>query len=333
MSKKNPIDPNIFATSTGQFPTGGHGLKWNSQYYWDSASYNQQLYQMFRGECISLALTRYKWINLPETCNERFLELTLLTQGLATIAHPIDKPDEWRSLQCIWQGSDKSAYDMYGNPIAWKAFGINGAEFGATKATGYYIWDNKGRATIMDRIELWCRELVDIIRTSQQNRTHQKLPVIVTGPQEKDFDRLNMVKQIQGGELFIIGNNSLDSSFKVETLDTQVPYIGDDLMSTFMNVWNQIYSALGIKNLPFKAERRIEDEVQSQVDPSNLIALDGLSERRAACRYLNTHFDTFREKPLEVVWREDNESENYNIAHNVKDYVKLLGGDSDAGDE
>lgn len=308
------------------------GLKWNSQYYWDSASYNSQTYDMLRGEAISMALTRYHWVNLPETCDERFLELTLLYQGIATIAAPLDDPDEWRSLQCVWQSDDRGAYDMYGNPILWRAYGLNGDEFAASTANGIFIWDNKRRMPIMPRINILCRELVDILRTMQQNRAHQKLPVIITGPQEKIFDRAQMVKQISGGELFILGNDSLNQSFQAETLDTQVPYIGNELWTTYMNTWNALYEALGIKNLPFKAERRIEDEVESQSDPTNLIALDGLSERRKACKFLNSHFGTFKNKPIDVVWRSDTETANYDLAHDIGKLLNTVDGDGDDTD-
>lgn len=326
MSKGNgPIKPPLGGL-TDEFR---RGLKWNTNYYWDSASYNAQTYDMIRGEAISMALTRYHWVNLPPTCDERFLELTLLYQGVATIATPLNKPDDWRSLQCVFQSGTRTAYDMYGNPVLWKAFGWNGAEFAASKANGIFVWDNKRRMPVMPRIDILCRELVDILKTMQQNRGHQKLPVIITGPQEKDFDRTQMVKQIEGGELFIIGNDSLNKSFQAETLDTQVPYIGNELWATYMNVWNSLYEALGIKNLPFKAERRIEDEVESQSDPTNLIALDGLSERRAACKYLNETFDYFKEKPLDVVWRSDTETANYDLAHDVTKLLNTVDGDGD----
>ena len=49
--------------------------------YWQTEAYNQQLFTMFQSDLIELALSRFRWVNLPETCNERFLEWTLLTEG------------------------------------------------------------------------------------------------------------------------------------------------------------------------------------------------------------------------------------------------------------
>ena len=299
------------------------GLKWKSGSYWQSAGYNARLFQMFQTQILDMALTRYRWVNLPDTCDERFLELTLLFQGIATVAKPYsgEHADEWLSLQV---GGWKDKPDIYGNPSRWSALGVNGYSFNVTPDNGFYAWENHLRTPIQDRIDLWARELVDIIRTMQQNRVHQKLPLIIFGPQEKKLDLTNYVKQVGGGEVMILASDGIQN-LQATTLTppNATPFIGEQLFSNYQNVWNQIYAGLGIGNLPFKAERRIEDEVTSQTDPTDLIALDGLTCRRRMCDYLNAHFAEFEEKPLNVVWRQDNETANYNTLHNLEELLAL----------
>ena len=279
-----------------------NGLKWNSDRYWQTAGYNTRLFTMFKNQVLNMVLTRYHWINLPQTCDERFLEWTLYTEGIATIARPRSgaHANQWLSLT---MGGWDSVPDMYGNPSKWCALGVNGYSFNVNKSNGYYCWDNHLRAPLNDRVDLWCRELVDIVRTMQQNRVHQKTPMIISGVQEKRLDMTNLAKQVGGGELIVLATDGIQ------------------------DIWTQIYGALGIGNLPFKAERQIEDEVNSQQDPTDLIALDGLTERRKMCEYLNTHFTDFAEKPLDVVWRSDNETANYNITHNLQKLFELNNGD------
>lgn len=298
------------------------GLKWRNDNYWQSASYNSRLFSMLQSQIINMVLTRFKWVNLPETCDERYLELTLLFQGIATIAKPYsgEHAGHWLSLQV---GSWQDAPDMYGNPKRWTALGNDGYSFNASPINGYYCWDNHLRTPIQDRIDMWARELVDVLRTMQQNRVHQKLPLIIFGPQEKKLDLTNYVKQVGGGEVMIIASDGIQN-LQATTLTppNATPYIGDKLFETYTNIWNQIYSALGIGNLPFKAERRIEEEVKQSSEPTDLVALDGLTCRRRMCDYLNTHFEEFAEKPLNVVWRQDNVTTNYDILHNIESLLQ-----------
>ncbi len=84
----------------------------NSQYgnktLWRSAQRNKQFATMLRNEIIAMALSRYKWVNLPDTCDERYLEMILLTQGIATIAAPRsgEHMGEWLSLGLgSWRGA------------------------------------------------------------------------------------------------------------------------------------------------------------------------------------------------------------------------------------
>lgn len=304
-----------------------NGLKWETDTYWQTGDYNSRFYLMLRQQVESLALTRYHWINLPETCNERYLEMTLFYQGMATIAKPRSGKgaNKWLSLQMSgWE----NGIDIYGNPRIWRALAVNGYQFNVTPKNGYFVFDNCLQFPQFDRIDLWVRELVDIVKTMQQNRVHQKTPLLITGPQTKRLDMTNIVKQIGGGEVAIIASDGINEmQFKPLSQPNAVPFIGEELWGNYLNIWNQIYAGLGIGNLPFKAERRIEDEVESQSDPTDLIALDGLTCRRRLCDYLNANFPEFKEKPLQVVWRADNISKNYNTINNLQKLMKL--GDND----
>ena len=44
-----------------------NGLKWTSDRYWQTAGYNNRLFTMFKNQVLNMALTRYHWINLPQS--------------------------------------------------------------------------------------------------------------------------------------------------------------------------------------------------------------------------------------------------------------------------
>lgn len=294
--------------------------------YWQSADFNQRLYNGFRTQILNIAMSRFKWINLPATCDERFLEWTLLTQGVATIAHPKrgNRKECFYSTQAIVQNYP----NVYDNPTKWDSFGNNGWRFGVDSSNGVLIWDNLTRLPLLDMLELYARELTDIMRTKQLNRQHQKIPFIITGSQDQKLDMLNLYKMVDGGEPAILATNAM-STIDFKALKTDVPFLGNELQEEILNVWNNIYTLLGIDNMPFKAERQIQDEVNSATEPCEMMALSPLTARREACRKLNERFAPFIEKPIGVVWRKDNASDNYNFSNNTIEQAKVDAGDYD----
>lgn len=57
-----------------------------------SQQINSQAYFMAYSQMLNIALSRFRWLNLPKTCNAWFLEYNLLYYGYATIAYPHSKP-------------------------------------------------------------------------------------------------------------------------------------------------------------------------------------------------------------------------------------------------
>lgn len=57
-----------------------------------SQALNSQAYSMAYSQMLNIALSRFKWLNLPKTCDAWFLEYNLLYFGYATIAFPHSKP-------------------------------------------------------------------------------------------------------------------------------------------------------------------------------------------------------------------------------------------------
>lgn len=280
--------------------------------YWQSNAYNQQLFIAFRTQIINLALTRFKWVNLPATCDARFIEWTLLFNGIATIAKPKNK-NAWYSTQATINGH----INVYDNPVSWKSFGNNGWMFDVTPQNGVLVYDNLARQPIMPILDIYARDLVDIMRTKQLNRQHQKMPFILTGSQDQKLDMTNLYKQIDGGEPAIIATDALNT-IEFKALNTGVNYLGEQLQNELNNVWRLIYTVLGIENIPLKSERQVENEVNINAEPADKHALSPLMARREACKRLNNRFEPFLTEPISVVWREDVLSNNYNYVTSIE---------------
>ena len=297
--------------------------------YWQSAAYNEQLFYALRDQVLTLAMSRFRWVNLPKTCDARYLEWTLLTQTQATIAFPRKQPGVFYSTQVAYQ----TPPNIYDNPVRWESIGTNGWRFRANPRQGVIVWDNPTRYPLINKLNFYVHELVDILGAKKTNRVHAKTPFILKGPQEKELDMINLFKQIAGNEPAVIATNGLEA-IDIDALQTGVPYLANEFNSDWMNTWNMIYTVLGISNLPFKTERQIEDEVKSMVEPCGLYAQAALDCRRTAANELNRKFAKYLEAPIEVVWNRDVESINWNTAHDLEQLadLRLIGGGADDGD-
>lgn len=281
--------------------------------YWQTEAYNQQLFNIFQNDLIELALSRFRWVGLPETCNERYLEWTLLTEGSATLAYPSLTSETLLSLKSVQQG----APNMYDEPRSWRALGATGkTNFMCNWTNGVWIWENSTRYPLMVKINIWARELADIMRTKQINRYHMRMPLVITGPQDRAFDVQNFYKNIANGEPFVLAYDNFSDIQTSATMPERArEYIGDKLQAEWSNTWDAIYRELGIDSMPFKEERMIEDEVNSTMQPTELARLSPLTTRRAACDKLNARFGDRLAKPITVVWARDNITDNYDLRH------------------
>lgn len=306
----------------------GNKLISSSDMYWQSAYYNQMLYNQFRTLIINLAESRYKWLNLPKSCDERYLEQTLLFQGIATIGHP--KRGKLKNVFVSTMVATSEHPNIYDNFTKWRSIGNNGWNFRCSPNNAVIIWDNKYRTSILPMIDMYARELTDIVRTKQINRLHQKMPFILTGPEESARDMTNIYKQIAGNEPAIIMNKGRSSmGIEVSTINTQVPFIGAELNADLEQTWNQVYKFLGIRNVTQKKERQIYGEINTQTYPDDLMEYGYIDERRKAADMLNDRFHL----NIQVVKAQDNISENFNYNSNIimqEEIGKKTGG-SDNG--
>lgn len=282
--------------------------------FWQSDNYNFRSYNKNLDMLISIAINRFRWVNLPETCDSRFLERTLLRYGLATLCFKEDEPVRiYNTLQAMPNG----VYNMYGLPIQWRAVGYDGlTDYPVTDANGELCFYSNSRFIPWNALEIFARKMTHYERTEDVNLTNQMQPYIYIAPQEKKMELVNLVKQIQGGEPAVMGDTGLlDLVQNVTAIDTKTPLITEELARCWQNELNRALLWLGVPHLAFeKGERMIEDEARANTAPTNIMLMDCLKARRDFCDKVNRKFGL----DIKVYFNEDLESYNYNYTHNVE---------------
>lgn len=282
--------------------------------FWESDSYNFRAYQKNLDMLLSLAVNRFRWVGLPETCDARFLEKTLHRSGIATLSYALDQPTRiYTTLQAATTGT----YNMYGLPVRWRAVGFDGlTDYEVTPENGELCYYSYARVCPWNALEIYARKMAHYERTEDVNLTQQMRPFIGIAPREKQLELVNLIKQVQGGEPAILGDDGLlDLVNKVTVIDTKVPLITEELARSHQNVLNQALLYLGIPHLAFeKGERMIEDEARANTAPTNIMLLDCLNARREFAEKCNRKFGL----DIQVYFNDDFESYNFNYVNNIE---------------
>lgn len=274
---------------------------------WESALLNNRTYLQYYNRLLELAINMYEWKNLPDTVDERFLELTLFSDGMAVFFR--DEILGELCLQCMIGGE----LDVYRIPIDRTAYATNGYQMRLNNQNSVIIFNNYTHTSSMLDVEMYARRLYEIERTIDVNVKAQKTPLIIRATENQRLTMKNLYMQYDGNEPFIFGDNNLDMD-AIKVLPTNAPYVADKLNILKRQIWNEALTYLGIENSNTeKKERLVSDEVNSNLGGVAAQRFCRLNARRKAADQINKMFGLnievdFREEVKEM-FKDDNGEE------------------------
>lgn len=230
-----------------------------------------------------LALSVYKWENLPESMNERFLEKCLYYQGIACFVH--DEKLGFLNLRCL----PSEQLNVYEEALKYTAFSIN---YNKTfdRDNIVLVRNNYEQLPTDTTIQLFARRLFEAERTTDVNIKAQKTPVLIKCPEKQRLTLKNLYSQYDGNSPFIFGDKDLDVS-EFTVLNTNAPFVADKLSEYKRNIWNEALTFLGINNVETeKNERLVTDEVNANNNMIQLAAETMLLTRKQAAEEFNKKY-------------------------------------------
>lgn len=252
--------------------------------FWESATRNNATYIQYYNRLTELSISMFEWKNLPETVDERFMELALFSKGMAVFFK--DEVLGFLALRTTISGE----FNVYRIPVKRRAFADNGYNKELTIDDSVIIYNNMIHTNSMLDVRVFAEKLADLDRTIQVNARAQKTPVLIKCTENERLTMTNLYKEYDGNAPVIYGDKNLNAN-GLTVLKTDAPYVGDRLYQLKTQIWNEALTYLGISNInSVKKERMITDEVTRNQGGVVASRYSRLESRRQACEKINAMF-------------------------------------------
>lgn len=286
----------------------------------NDATYNDYLNRMKK-----IALSMFNWVNLPDSMNERYLEMTLYYNGQAALLY--DEDYGFINTQAV----DAGYINIYGLPTK-----INCFSYRFTKERELYVpgsnraaeeecilvMNNYERIPTASTLCLFAARLAEAQRTADVNIKAQRTPLFIPVDQKQVLTIKKVYEQYDGNSPVILPDRNQMTPDALKAIKTDAPFIADKINDYKREIWNEFLTFLGINNLEEKKERLVTSETGSNNELINLNMESYLIPRQQACKQFNEKFGLSGSRAISVKLRSD----LYNV---IKETESIVAGRED----
>ncbi len=250
-----------------------------------SRQLNNRVYTNYFYRLMLIAKALFKWENLPNGINEKWIEKFLFDEGNCIFF----KDDTLGYM--VTKFSTAGRLNYYDEPTRVRAYATDyiGSEH-ENNINCVIIRNNDDSIPTFPTIQLYAHDLTNIKRTIDTNIIAQKIPYIILCSDKQKLSLKQLIKQTNDNEPYIFGDKNLDLS-EIKTMKTDVPIVFDKLQTQKTNVWNECLTFLGINNANTdKKERLITNEVEANNECILINSDIMLKARQEACKRINEMF-------------------------------------------
>lgn len=253
-------------------------------------------FQNIFSNLVNLALDRFYFDDLPDTCNERYFKLCLIFTGRAAIAK--DKELGYVSLGI---SADAQELTLYGE---WDRVNVYGAN-GFTRSYKAYVYgsdntdaeaiicrDNDLEYPLINYIILSATRLAKTMRTMDLTASKLKTPYFITCAKSQVETVERILDDIENFKSPVVGDKNIDPK-QFEVLPTNVREAAlEVLWNHYYNLQTESRTSLGIPSIPNrgKKERMIAAEVEADDGISSCNLAYRMHSYEKFCDTVNEYF-------------------------------------------
>ena len=246
---------------------------------------NDITYTNYYYRLMLIARSLFKWNNLPNKIDEKWIERYLFSEGACVF---FKHPDLGFMVTKFAEDGKLNYYD---EPTKIRAYATDFESVELNNnVNSIIIRNNDDMIPTYPTIQIYSAKLTDIERTIDTNLSAQKMPFVITCGDKQRLSFKQAIKSRDENIPVIYGDKNFDLN-QIKVLKTDAPIIFDKLQVQKMNVWNECLTFLGINNANTnKRERLITNEVNAndQMIQANEDVM--LKARERACELINKMF-------------------------------------------
>lgn len=247
---------------------------------------NDITYTNYYYRLMLIARSLFKWNNLPNNIDEKWIEKYLFAEGSCLF---FNHPDLGFM---VTKFAEEGRLNYYDEPTTVRAYAT---DFISVVRDNNHdcviIRNNDDMIPTFPTIQLYSAQLTNVARTIDINLSAQKMPYVITCSDKQRLSFKQAIKLRDENAPVIYGDKNLDLN-EIKVLKTDAPIIFDKLQTQKMNIWNECLTFLGINNANTnKRERLITNEVDAndQMIQANEDVM--LKSRQKACELINKMFN------------------------------------------
>lgn len=251
---------------------------------------NNMTFSYYYYKLTLIARSLFKWENLPNNMDERWIEKYLFTSGKCIFyKDPV--------LGFMVAGlSEQGGINCYGDPTTVWPVAENYVYSGEQLVNGencYIIRNNDLMLPIFPTVRYYSFKLTNIDRAIDVNIEAQKTPTVVRCSDKQRLSLKNAINQRKDNEPVIWTSDDANISDMVSSLDLNPPMVFKDLQTQKHMILNEIFTDFGINNANMdKRERMVANEVEANNEQVKASEDVMLKVREEACKQINRIFGT-----------------------------------------
>lgn len=232
-----------------------------------------------------LALNRYKWENLPNGIESRYIEQMLFDNGECAL---FDHPDLGL---CVLRSSSRENLNIYGEPTKLSLTGFNEHRTVMMDDCVRIMNNDLALPTLPD-IVYYARRMAEIDDIIMQNLRQQRVPYLFATDENNSFSMKSLYDRMYQGEpaIFIDKEMLKGEPENIMVIPTTAPYLVDKLQIQKQEMERELLTFLGINNTLEKKERLLVDETNSNNQFIKMASDIGFKQRQLACEQINEMF-------------------------------------------
>ena len=232
-----------------------------------------------------LALNRYRWENLPNGIESRYIEQMLYDNGECAM---FDHPDLGL---CILRSSSRENLNIYGEPTKLTLTGFNEHRT-VMMDECVRIMNNDLALPTLPNIVYYARRMAEIDDIIMQNLRQQRVPYLFATDENNSFSMKTLYDRIYQGEPAIFVDKEMlnGQPENIMVIPTTAPYLVDKLQIQKQEMERELLTFLGINNTLEKKERLLQDETNSNNQFIKMSSDIGFKQRQLACEQINQMF-------------------------------------------